>query len=103
MKFGPIDLNLAEGAVLAHSVTVTGGRLRKGRILSSADIATLGRTGRKRDVITLALHMFLHHHRVAIRRHGGTRQNAPAMVFGQVWQGRDILARPDTAHHLQAQ
>jgi molybdenum cofactor cytidylyltransferase len=51
VKFGPIDLNLAEGAVLAHSVTVTGGRLRKGRILSSADIATLDAAGVKQVIV----------------------------------------------------
>lgn len=41
MKFGPVPLTAAEGAVLAHSVAVEGGRLRKGRVLSSEDIAAL--------------------------------------------------------------
>ena len=41
MKFGPVPLTDAEGAVLAHSVAVTAGRLRKGRVLDAADIAAL--------------------------------------------------------------
>lgn len=41
MKFGPVPLREAEGAVLAHSVAVQNGRLRKGRVLSREDIAAL--------------------------------------------------------------
>lgn len=46
MKFGPVDLCDAEGAVLAHSVAKADGRrLRKGRILTAADLAELDQTG----------------------------------------------------------
>ncbi len=45
MKFGPVPLADAAGAVLAHSVSVAGGRLRKGRVLSAEDIAQLGDIG----------------------------------------------------------
>ncbi len=45
MKFGPVDLADAQGAVLAHSVAVTKGRLRKGRVLSGQDIAALAQAG----------------------------------------------------------
>ncbi len=41
MKFGPVPLAEAEGAVLAHSVAVASGRLRKGRVLTAQDIAAL--------------------------------------------------------------
>ncbi|WP_299882032.1 molybdopterin-binding protein [uncultured Sulfitobacter sp.] len=41
MKFGPVPLAEAEGAVLAHSVAVASGRLRKGRVLTTQDIAAL--------------------------------------------------------------
>lgn len=41
MKFGPVPLKDAEGAVLAHSVALRKGRLRKGRVLDADDIAAL--------------------------------------------------------------
>lgn len=45
MKFGPVPLDQAEGAILAHSVAVAGGRLRKGRVLTLADLETLRAAG----------------------------------------------------------
>ncbi|GIX14130.1 MAG: 4-diphosphocytidyl-2C-methyl-D-erythritol kinase [Paracoccaceae bacterium] len=47
MRFGPVPLSEAEGAVLAHSIPLPGGRLRKGRVLGPQDIAALSR-GRDR-------------------------------------------------------
>jgi molybdenum cofactor cytidylyltransferase len=41
MQFGPVPLDQAEGAILAHSVPLPGTRLRKGLILTAADLATL--------------------------------------------------------------
>ncbi len=38
MRFGPVPLDQAEGAVLAHSLPLPDGRLRKGRVLARADI-----------------------------------------------------------------
>jgi len=45
MKFGAVPLDAAQGAVLAHSVAVTGGRLRKGRVISDADVAAMQAAG----------------------------------------------------------
>lgn len=45
MKFGPVPVVQAEGAILAHSLNAGGVRLRKGRILSAADIASIARAG----------------------------------------------------------
>ena len=50
MKFGPVPVAEAAGAVLAHSVRVTGAgdkarRLPKGNVLSAADIADLAAEG----------------------------------------------------------
>ncbi len=45
MKFGPVPLNQALGAILAHSVPLPGSRLRKGAVLVPADIATLHAAG----------------------------------------------------------
>ena len=41
MRFGPVPLSEAEGAILAHSVALPGGRLRKGCVLGPAEIAQL--------------------------------------------------------------
>lgn len=41
MRFGPVPVSRAKGAVLAHSVMLPSGRLRKGRVLGPEDIAAL--------------------------------------------------------------
>lgn len=45
MKFGTVDLADADGAVLAHSVSLGGSRLRKGRVLTHDDLASLASAG----------------------------------------------------------
>ncbi len=45
MRFGPVPVAEAEGAVLAHSLVGEGLRLKKGRALSGADVAALVRAG----------------------------------------------------------
>ena len=45
MKFGPVAVAEAEGAILAHSVRHAGGVLRKGTVLAPADVAALGEAG----------------------------------------------------------
>jgi molybdenum cofactor cytidylyltransferase len=45
MKFGPIAIADAAGAILAHTVMLAGGALKKGRTLSTADVALLADAG----------------------------------------------------------
>lgn len=45
MKFGPVPLGEAAGAILAHSHPVAEGRLRKGLILQQEHLAALARAG----------------------------------------------------------
>lgn len=46
MRFGPVALSEALGAILAHSETIAGGgRLRKGTVLGAADLAALAAVG----------------------------------------------------------
>ena len=45
MEFGPVPLAEAEGAILAHSVAVSGGRLRKGMVVDAAALDRLRQTG----------------------------------------------------------
>jgi molybdenum cofactor cytidylyltransferase len=55
MKFGSVPLDRAEGAILAHSVGLEGGkRLRKGRVIGAEDVAALAASG-LRDVIVAQL------------------------------------------------
>jgi molybdenum cofactor cytidylyltransferase len=54
MRFGPVPLSKAEGAILAHSVAVPGGRLRKGCRLGPSELAQL-QAGGKTEVIAARL------------------------------------------------
>ena len=45
MRFGPVPAAEAEGAILAHSIGLPKGRLKKGRALSAADVAALAGVG----------------------------------------------------------
>lgn len=45
MQFGPVPLAQALGAILAHSVQVGPARLRKGMVLTAADLESLARLG----------------------------------------------------------
>jgi molybdenum cofactor cytidylyltransferase len=45
MQFGAVLLGQAEGAILAHSVMLPQGRLRKGAVLGAAEIAALASAG----------------------------------------------------------
>ncbi|RBO54531.1 molybdopterin biosynthesis protein [Rhodovulum sp. BSW8] len=45
MRFGPVPPAEAEGAILAHSLTLAGRRLQKGRILTAEDGAALAAAG----------------------------------------------------------
>ncbi|MEM6309301.1 MAG: molybdopterin-binding protein [Pseudomonadota bacterium] len=47
MKFGPVPVDEAVGAILAHSHAVEGGILKKGAVLSAADAHRLAATGAK--------------------------------------------------------
>ncbi len=51
MRFGPVPLDEAEGAVLAHTLRLPGGMLRKGSILDVAAIARLRDAGHDSVVV----------------------------------------------------
>ncbi|MEM7189538.1 MAG: molybdopterin-binding/glycosyltransferase family 2 protein [Pseudomonadota bacterium] len=53
MKFGPVPVSDAEGAILAHSMRAGDKRLKKGRILASDDLAALMSAGI--EMVTVAL------------------------------------------------
>lgn len=45
MKFGPVSVDQAEGAILAHSMKLSEGRLRKGLVLGAEHLAALKAAG----------------------------------------------------------
>jgi molybdenum cofactor cytidylyltransferase len=45
MRFGPVPIDQAEGAILAHSVPLSDGRLRKGCVLAAADLQRVRAAG----------------------------------------------------------
>lgn len=45
MRFGPVPLPEAAGAILAHSVPLPGARLRKGQLLGPAEVGALAAAG----------------------------------------------------------
>ncbi len=45
MIFGPVPLQQAVGAILAHSANLTGGPLRKGRVLTADDVQRMQASG----------------------------------------------------------
>lgn len=54
MKFGPVPVAQAAGAILAHSVTADGRKIRKGKPLAAADVTALQAAGLQ-DVIVARL------------------------------------------------
>ncbi len=48
MKFGPTPLAEAEGAILAHGIKLPKLALKKGRVLTAADLAVLRAAGHER-------------------------------------------------------
>lgn len=54
MKFGPVALDRAEGAILAHSLSAGGKKLRKAQVLTAADIKLLRDDGVNEVVAAIA-------------------------------------------------
>lgn len=51
MRFGPVPVAEAGGAILAHSVRLSGGRLRKGQLLEDAHAAQLAAEGHETVIV----------------------------------------------------
>lgn len=51
MRFGTVPLTQAEGAILAHSVLLPGGRMRKGQVLGPDDVSVLAAAGLSEVVV----------------------------------------------------
>lgn len=51
MQFGPVELSEAEGAVLAHSLSLGTVRLKKGHVLSAEDLELIRQAGADRVIV----------------------------------------------------
>lgn len=51
MKFSSVSLRNAKGAILAHSISLPGGRLRKGMVLDAAHLDALSHAGHERVTV----------------------------------------------------
>ncbi|MCK0167154.1 molybdopterin-binding protein [Jannaschia sp. S6380] len=80
MRFGPVPLDRAEGAVLAHSVALPDGRLRKGKILTRDAIDRLRGAGLTRVT-------------VARLDPGDVPENAAAARLAHALAGRGLTVR----------
>jgi molybdenum cofactor cytidylyltransferase len=81
VKFGPVPLAEAEGAILAHGLVIDGRRLAKGRVLDAADIDLLRRAG--------------HEHVVAARlEDGDVGEDGAASALAAALAGSGLVALP---------
>lgn len=88
MKFGPVALADAEGGILAHSIQMTEGRLRKGVVLGPAQIETLRAAGH--DVVTIARLEAedVHENAAAERLAFALAEHAPEIALSPPFTGR---------------
>ena len=77
MKFGPVAVNSALGATLAHSQTLGGIRYRKGQILTEEDINAMSNSG----IVDIT---------VAELEEEDIRENDAAQILGNILAGENI-------------
>lgn len=79
MQFGPVPLSEAEGAVLAHSLSLGTVRLKKGHVLRPEDLKLIGQNG-SQEVIVARLNA------------GDVGEDAAAEALAQAFTGTNIRA-----------
>lgn len=88
MKFGPVPLERAAGAILAHSEHLPDGRLRKGQALTEADIARLRASGLDRVDVAILEEGDLHENAAAARLADAVTEGAGDLQAGAAFTGR---------------
>jgi molybdenum cofactor cytidylyltransferase len=81
VKFGPVSLDKAEGAILAHSLSAGGKKIRKAQVLTAEDVRLLREAG-VREVIA------------AVLEPGDVEENAAAEQMVAAMRFSGIDARP---------
>jgi len=88
VKFGPLPLDKAEGAVLAHSVALKKGRLRKGRVLVAEDIARLRDAGLEAVTVARLDPGDVHENEAAARLADAALAETPHLTATDAFTGR---------------
>ncbi|MHA7874009.1 molybdopterin-binding protein [Roseivivax sp.] len=88
MRFGPVPLARAEGAILAHSVALEGGRLKKGLTLGAEDLAALQAAGHAEVVVARLEPGDLHEDTAAARLAAALVAPGAALRIGKAATGR---------------
>lgn len=88
MKFGPVALAEAAGAILAHSEHLPDGRLRKGQVLAEADIARLRAAGFAEVVVAMLEPGDVHEDAAAARLAEAVLDGAPGLSLSRAFTGR---------------
>ncbi|MEP5758930.1 MAG: molybdopterin-binding protein [Litoreibacter sp.] len=96
MEFGPIPVNAAKGCILAHSVAVKSGRLRKGLCLSDDDLAALREMGISQVVVAQSGHGDVHEDEAAAQLAGALVPDPSLanLTLGPAFTGRVNLIAP---------
>lgn len=79
MQFGPVPLSKAEGAVLAHSLSLGGVRLKKGHVLTARDLERIGQSGAGEVIVARLLE-------------GDVGEDAAAEALAEAFTGPNIRA-----------
>ncbi|QFT92747.1 hypothetical protein FIU86_07820 [Roseovarius sp. THAF9] len=88
MKFGPVALAEAAGAILAHSEHLPDGRLRKGQVLTEADVARLCAAGFTEVIVAVLEPGDLHEDDAAARLAAAVHDGAPGLSPSRAFTGR---------------
>jgi len=88
VKFGPVPLAQAEGAILAHSQPMPGGRLRKGTILTVQILAALAQAGLYEVTVARLEAGDVHEDAAALRLARAAAEGAADLRLGPAFTGR---------------
>ncbi len=93
MKFGPVPLREAEGAILAHSLPLPGRRLRKGVTLTAAHLAQLAEAGMTEVVVARLEQGDVHEDDAALRLARAATEGSAHLQLAAPFTGRvNLLA-----------
>ena len=111
MKFGPVPVREAEGAILAHSIRLPGGRLRKGVRIEATHLADLTQAGHETVVVARLEDTDLHENDAARALAQDLLAEAEGLHLSEAFTGRVnliadapgvIVLQPEAIHAANA-
>ena len=88
MKFGPVPVGEAEGAILAHSLNLPAGRMRKGAVLSAAQCTALSEAGVTKVTVAQLEEGDVHEDEAARQLATASRQKDSSIQLSAPFTGR---------------